>query len=87
MYYPPVENKLWRQVLLQFEKISREKYVYVLLFLFPIFAVTVRHWVSNIFVVLSLSSLVLLYLQRKQRTELLKEEKILLWAFAAYFGV
>ncbi len=87
MYYPPVENKLWRHVLLQLEKISRERVVYALLFLLPIFAVTVRHWVSNIFVVLSLLSLVLLYLQRKQKTELLKEEKILLWAFAAYFGV
>lgn len=87
MYYPPVENSLWRQVLSQFEKISSDKIVYVLLFLLPIFAVTVRHWVSNIFGILALLSLVLLYLHRNQRTELLKEEKILLWGFAAYFGV
>lgn len=87
MYYPPVENSLWKQILAQLEKISGEKIVYGLLFLLPIFAVTVRHWVSNIFGVLALLSLVLLYLQRKQRTELLREEKILLWGFAAYFGV
>ena len=87
MYYPPIENNFWRQVLSQFEKISSEKIVYALLFLLPIFAVTVRHWVSNIFGVLALLSLVLLYLQRKERTELLKEEKILLWGFAVYFGV
>ena len=87
MYYPPVENSLWRQILSQFEKINSEKIVYALLFLLPLFAVTVRHWVSNVFTVLSLVSLVLLYIQRKQRTELLQEEKILLWGFAVYFGV
>ena len=87
MYYPPVENTLRRQIVSQLEKLSSEKIVYALLFLLPMFAVSVRHWVSNIFAVVALLSLVLLYLQRKQRTELLKEEKILLWAFAAYFGV
>ena len=87
MYYPPVENSLWRQALSQFNKINSEKIVYALLFLLPIFAVTMRHWVSNIFAILSLLSLVLLYLQRKQHTELFREEKILLWGFAVYFGV
>lgn len=87
MYYPPVENNIWRQIVSLLEKISGEKIVYGLLFLLPIFAVTVRHWVSSIFGVLALLSLVLLYLQRKQRTELFREEKILLWGFAIYFGV
>ena len=87
MYYPPVEDSLWRQALSQLKKINSEKIVYALLFLLPIFAVTVRHWVSNIFTLLTVLSLVLLYLQRKQRTELLREEKILLWGFAVYFGI
>ena len=71
----------------QLEKISSDKIVYALLFLLPIFAVTVRHWVSDIFTILSLTSLVMLYRQRKQRSELLPEEKILLWGFAVYFSV
>lgn len=87
MYIPPVENSLWRQLVSRFEKISSDKIVYALLFLLPIFAVTVRHWVSNIFGVLALMSLVLLYLHRNKRTELAIEEKILLWGFAVYFAV
>ena len=87
MYYPPVETGFWRQILSQFEKISSDKIVYTLLFLLPVFAVTVRHWVSDIFVLLSITSLVMLYRQRGRKIELAREEKILLWGFAAYFGV
>ena len=87
MYYPPVENSSWRLLLSQLGKITSEKVVYALLFLLPIFAVTVRHWISNIFALMSLISLILLYTNRKQHQDILKEEKILLWGFAAYFGV
>lgn len=87
MYYPPVESSLWRQILSQLEKIRSDKIVYSLLFLLPVFAVTVRHWVSDIFGLLSIISLVLLYRHRHRQTELAAEEKILLWGFTAYFGV
>jgi len=87
MYYPPVENTFWRQFVSLFEKINGEKIVYALVLLFPIFTVSVRHWASTIFGVFAIISLILLYFQRNDRTQLLKEEKILVWSFAAYFGV
>ncbi len=87
MYYPPVETGFWRQLISQLEKVGSDKLVYSLVFLLPIFTVTVRHWVSNVFGLLSIVSLILLYLHRNTKVELAREEKILLWGFAAYFGV
>ena len=60
-----------------------ERLVYLLIFLFPIAGMSLRHWISNIFVLLVLIALATL---RKPRTDLLKQEKIFLWICAAYFS-
>ena len=59
-----------------------ERLVYLLIFLFPIAGMSVRHWITNIFNLLILISLFTL---RKPREPLLKEEKVFLWVCAAYF--
>jgi len=61
-----------------------ERLVYLLLFLFPIAGMSVKHWITNIFNILVLIGLFVL---RKKRTLLLKEEKLLLWICAAYFSM
>lgn len=61
-----------------------ERLVYLLIFLFPIAGMSVRHWLSNIFIALILISLVML---RKAREPLLKEEKVFLWIIAAFFSM
>jgi len=65
------------------EKLS-DKWVLLLIFLFPIAGPVVRHWNSSIFVLLSLTSLYFLF-AKKDRKILLKEEKIYLWTFFLFF--
>ena len=52
-----------------------ERLVYLLIFLFPIAGMSVRHWISNIFNALVLIGLFTL---RKKREPLLKQEKVFL---------
>ncbi len=54
-----------------------------LLFLFPLAGMSVRHWWSTLFTLLALASLVLLF---QQRARVSREERIVLWLFAALFG-
>ncbi|MFO7604410.1 MAG: O-antigen ligase family protein [Gammaproteobacteria bacterium] len=61
-----------------------EQLVYVLVFLFPIAGMSVKHWISTLFNALVLLSLFSLH---KSRTPLLKEEKVFLWICAAYFAM
>jgi len=61
-----------------------ERIVYLLIFLFPIAGMSVRHWITNIFNLLVLISLFTL---RKPREPLLKEEKIFLWICLSYFSM
>jgi len=67
------------------EKLS-DKWVLLLIFLFPIAGPVVRHWNSSIFVLLSLTALYFFF-TKKDRKILLKEEKIYLWAFFLFFCV
>ena len=67
------------------EKLSA-KWVLLLLFLFPIAGPVVRHWGTSIFVLLSLTALTFLF-TKKDRKNLLKEEKIYLWTFFLFFCV
>ena len=61
----------------------RERMVCALLFLFPIFGVSLDHWFSGIYVLIFLISLTALY--RPQGGPLLSEERLLLYFIAAYF--
>lgn len=61
----------------------REHSAYALLFLFPIAALTMRHWLSTIFTLLCLAALFAL---RGRRCTLSSPERRLLWLFAALFG-
>lgn len=67
------------------EKLS-DKWVLLLIFLFPIAGPVVRHWNSSIFVLLSLTALYFLF-NKKDRKILQKEEKIYLWTFFLFFIV
>jgi len=67
------------------EKLS-DKWILLLIFLFPIAGPVVRHWNSSIFVLLSLTSLYFLFV-KKDRKPLHKEEKIYLWTFFLFFCV
>lgn len=62
----------------------KERFVYGLIFLFPVAGVGVRHWFSGIFSVLVLISL-WDYFKRNQKTSLFTEEKIWLWLCAGFF--
>lgn len=64
----------------------KERFIYALIFLFPIAGVGVRHWFSGIFTVLVLMSLWDLF-KRKNRPALLREEKNWLWLCAGFFSV
>lgn len=61
-----------------------ERIVYLLIFLFPIAGMSVKHWISNIF---NLLVLIALFTVRKPREPLLQQEKIFLWICAAYFAM
>jgi len=61
-----------------------ERIVYLLIFLFPIAGMSVRHWITNIF---NLLVLIALFTLRKPREPLLKEEKYFLWICVAYFSM
>lgn len=59
-----------------------------LLFLFPLFAVGVRHWVSIIFGLVILLGIIYYFTaQRKEPASLHKYEKLLLWFLVTYFVV
>lgn len=59
-----------------------EKALFVLLFLFPIFSLSVRHWLSGIFSLITLLSLFFVWRLQKP---LHREEKILFAIFGLYF--
>jgi len=61
-----------------------ERLVYLLIFLFPIAGMSVRHWITNIFNILVLIALITL---KKPREPLIKEEKIFLWICVSYFSM
>ncbi len=61
-----------------------ERLVYLLIFLFPIAGMSVRHWITNIF---NLLVLIALFTLRKPREPLSKQEKIFFWICAAYFSM
>jgi len=61
-----------------------ERIVYLLIFLFPIAGMSVRHWITNIF---NLLVIIALFTLRKPRKPLLKEEKYFLWICVAYFSI
>lgn len=67
------------------EKLS-DKWVLLLIFLFPIAGPVVRHWNSSIFVLFSLTALYFLF-TKKDRKILCKEEKIYLWTFFLFFCI
>lgn len=87
MYYPPVENSILRNIMSRLEKISHQHIICILLFLLPVFTITVRHWLSSLFGILAIYSLVYLLRRKLSITNLHREEKILLWAFGIYFLV
>ena len=62
----------------------KDKIAYLLLFLFPVAGMSVRHWISAIFTFLVLLSF--FYLSKKA-APLLKEEKTLLWILGIFFAV
>jgi len=59
-----------------------ERAVYLLLFLFPIAGMSVRHWISNVFILFFLMGL---FSIRRKSAPLLKEEKYFICICAAYF--
>lgn len=61
-----------------------ERIVYLLIFLFPIAGMSVRHWITNIF---NLLALIALFTLRKPREPLLKQEKYFLWICTSYFSM
>ena len=63
-------------------KDKTEPLVYLLLFLFPIAGMSIRHWISIIFILLMITALITI---RTKSRPLLKEEKIFLWICAFYF--
>ena len=68
------------------ERLTYENILYALLFLFPLFAVTVRHWVSGIFTLMFFLS-VSYYFHRYRRdpVNLSTQEKRLLYFLLFYF--
>lgn len=61
-----------------------ERIVYLLIFLFPIAGMSVKHWITTIFNILAL---IALFTLKKPREPLLKQEKIFLWICTAYFSM
>ncbi len=69
-------------------KFNLETSLYLLLFLFPLFAIGVRHWSSITFSLLIILGLVYYFSNyKKNPVELHKYEKIYLWFLVAYFVV
>lgn len=60
-----------------------EIWVRVLLFLFPVGAVSLDHWASGFFILLSFTGIYALF--RRRSFSLSRSEKILLWVFAGFF--
>lgn len=67
------------------DKLS-EKWVFLILFLFPIAGPVVKHWNSYLFVLIAFPALYFLF-TKKDRKPLYKEEKIYLWVFFLFFCV
>ncbi len=61
-----------------------ERFVYLLLFLFPIAGMSVRHWISSLFVLLVITGLFAL---GRKRAPLIQEEKIFIWICVGYVAV
>jgi len=68
------------------QKKLSDKWVLLLIFLFPIAGPVVRHWNSSIFVLFSFTALYFLF-TKKDRKILCKEEKIYLWTFFLFFCI
>lgn len=62
----------------------KDKFAYILLFLFPVAGMSVRHWISGIFTMLVLLSIP--YLQKRDKP-LVKEEEMLIWILFSFFVV
>jgi len=62
----------------------RERAIYALLFLFPIFGVSLGHWFSGIFSIIVLISLTCLF--NKTQYRIYPEERWMLYLLAAYFA-
>jgi len=73
----------WLQKLYVAYPDKTERIVYLLIFLFPIAGMSVRHWITNIFNLLVLIGL--FTLRKPHTTPIHKEEKIFLWICATYF--
>lgn len=67
------------------EKLS-EKWVFLIIFLFPIAGPVVRHWNSLLFVLITFTALYFLF-AKKDRKPLYKEEKTYLWVFFLFFAI
>ncbi len=76
-----IANNTYRPFLAYSDRL--ERFVYLLLFLFPIAGMSVRHWISNIFILLMLIGLFTL---RRTSEPLMREEKFFLWVCAAFFA-
>ena len=68
------------------QKKLSEKWILLLIFLFPIAGPVIRHWNSSIFVLFTFTALYFLF-TKKDRKKLYKEEKFYLWAFFLFFCV
>jgi len=65
---------------------SLQKWVLLLLFLFPVAGPVVRHWNNFFFLLLTITALIFV-IKGKSTILLIKEEKIILWVFTAFFFV
>lgn len=63
---------------------TKEKIIYLFLFLFPVAGPVIRHWNSNIYHFILLVSLYFIF-SKSEKKPLLKEEKILLLSFGLFF--
>lgn len=79
MFYQNIHPDI-KSIFLRSTKV--EKIVYLILFLLPIFSISVRHWISGWFSVLAILSLA--FLSRGLREKLGKEEKLLFLVFGAF---
>lgn len=67
------------------EKLS-EKWVLLILLLFPIAGPVVRHWNGTLFILMAFTALYFLF-AKKDRKPLYKEEKVYLWTFFLFFCI
>lgn len=69
------------------KKLNIQYLTSVFVFLFPIFGVSIQNWISDIYIILVLLSLVYVFKTRQVYAGLYKEEKILIAILLAFFSV